>query len=121
VAFLLLKGTQMNANATTAASQRKPRPKPERRIRLEVRPEHGGLGIVRIWVGQEYADYFLDPIPADFGRGFKVEKIGLHANDPPYHVHLDGDQRSCECKGFLRHGHCKHADGLAALVAAGRL
>ena len=111
----------MNANGTAFARQRKPRPKPERRIRLEVRPEAGGLGIVRIWVGQEYADYFLDPIPADFGRGFKVEKIGLHCNEPPYHVNLDGDKRTCDCKGFCRWSHCKHADGLAALVAAGRL
>jgi hypothetical protein len=60
-------------------------------------------------------------MPADFGRAFQVEKIGLTVNDSPYHVHIDGGRRSCECKGFLRHGHCKHADGLAALVAAGRL
>jgi hypothetical protein len=111
----------MNANGTAFARQRKPRPKPERRIRLEVRPEAGGLGIVRIWVGREYADYFLTPMPADFGRAFKVEKVGLHANDPPYHVNIDGDQRSCECQGFLHHGHCKHVDGLAALLTAGRL
>ena len=107
--------------ATRPARQRKPRSKPARSIRLEVRPEGDGLGIVRITVGSAYADYFLTLIPADFGRGFKVEKIGLHENDPPYHVHIDADKRSCECKGFLRHGHCKHADGIAALIAAGRL
>jgi len=107
----------MNGNASASARQRKP----ERGIRLEVRPEENGIGIVRITVGEEYADYFLTMIPADYGRGFKVEKVGLMANDPPYHVNIDGDKRSCECKGFLRHGHCKHADGLAALVAAGQL
>ena len=111
----------MNGNASAPARQRAPRPKPERRIRLEVPPEGDALGIVRIWVGAEHADYFLTPIPADFGRGFRVEKIGLQVNDPPYHVNIDGERRSCECKGFLRHGHCKHADGLAALIAAGRL
>jgi hypothetical protein len=111
----------MNATATAAPRQRKPRAKPARFIRLEVRPEYNGLGIVRITVGKEHADYFLTIIPADFGRGFKVEKIGLHCNEPPYHVNLDGDKKSCECKGFLRHGHCKHSDGLAALIAAGRL
>jgi hypothetical protein len=111
----------MNATATAPARQRKPRPKPARSIRLAVRPEFNGLGIVQITVGTERADYFLTLIPADFGKGFKVEKIGLHENDPPYHVNIDDDKRSCECKGFLRHGHCKHADGLAALVARGQL
>jgi hypothetical protein len=101
--------------------QRKPRPKPERRIRLEVRPEDNGVGIVRITVGKDHADYFLTLIPADFGRGFKVEKVGLHENEPPYHVNIDGQRKTCECKGFLHHGHCKHSDGIAALIAAGRL
>jgi hypothetical protein len=112
---------QMNATTSAPARQRKPRPKPQRFIRLEVRPEENGLGIVRITVGKEHADYFLTLIPADFGRGFKVEKIGLHENEPPYHVNIDTDKKSCECKGFLKWGHCKHADGLAALIAAGRL
>jgi hypothetical protein len=111
----------MNATTTAPARQRKPRAKPARSIRLAVRPEFNGLGIVQIAVGKEQADYFLTLIPAEFGKGFKVEKIGLHANDPAYHVNIDGDKRSCECKGFLRHGHCKHADGLAELVAACQL
>jgi hypothetical protein len=111
----------MDTTTSALTRQRKPRPKPQRHIQLEVKPEGDGLGIVRITVGNQYADYFLTPMPADFGRAFKVEKIGLQVNDPPYHVNIDGGQRSCECKGFLRHGHCKHADGLAALIAAGRL
>jgi hypothetical protein len=110
-----------DTTATAPASQRKPRTKPQRSVRLEVRPEDNGLGIVRLTVGKDYADYFLTEIPADFGRGFTVEKIGLHANDPAYHVNIDKDKKSCECKGFLCHGHCKHSDGLAALIAAGRL
>jgi hypothetical protein len=116
-----MKGTQMDGNTSAPARQRKPRPKPQRSIRLEVRPEGDGLGIVRITVRGASADYFLTLIPADFGRGFQVEKIGLHENEPPYHVNIDGAKRTCECKGFLRHGHCKHSDGLAALIAAGRL
>ena len=111
----------MNATTSAPASQRKPRTKPARSVRLEVGPEGNGLGIVRITVGKEYADYFLTILPADFGRGFAVEKIGLTCNDPAYHVNIDCEKRTCECKGFLRHGHCKHADGLAALIAAGRL
>jgi len=111
----------MNAITSAPARQRKPRSKPVRSIRLEVRPERDELGIVRITIGKEHANYFISEIPADFGRGFKVEKIGLSVNDPPYHVNIDGDKKTCECKGFLHHGHCKHADGIAAIVAAGRL
>jgi hypothetical protein len=111
----------MNGNATAPGRQRKPRPKPARSIRVEVPLEYNGLGVVRITVGKEYADYFLTELPADFGRGFAVEKIGLHENEPPYHVNIDGERKSCDCRGFLRHGHCKHSDGLAALIAAGRL
>ena len=111
----------MNSTATAPARQRKPRVKPQRFIRIEVRPEPDALGIVRITVGKEHADYFLTEIPADFGRGFKVEKIGLHVTEPGYHVNIDGEKRSCECKGFLHRGKCRHADGLAAPIARGQL
>jgi hypothetical protein len=76
---------------------------------------------VRITAGKQSADYFLTEIPTDFGRGFRVEKIGLEVKDGPYHVNLDGGNKLCDCKGHLKWGHCKHGDGLAALIAAGRL
>ena len=49
-----------------------------------------------------------------------MEKVGFDA-DSVYAVNIDGDKRTCECDGFNRWQHCKHADGLAALIAAGRL
>lgn len=107
--------------ATAPARQRKPRPKPARFVRLCMKPFEGNPGIVRITVGKEQADYFLTELPADFGRGFLVEKVGSDATECKYHVNIDGDKRSCECKGFGRWHRCKHADGLAALIAAGRL
>jgi len=111
----------MNATANASTRQRKPRQKPARSIRLTLQPFDGNPGVVQITVGKERADYFVTPIPADFGRGFKVEKMGDEADPTAYHVNLDGEQRSCECKGFGRWHHCKHADGLAALVKAGQL
>jgi hypothetical protein len=111
----------MNATATAPARQRKPRPKPARFVRLCVKPDSQAAGVVRIRVGKDEADYFVTELAADFGRGFKVEKIGIDAEPTAYHVNLDGDKKTCECKGHLRHGHCKHADGLAALVKAGKL
>jgi hypothetical protein len=111
-----------NATAIAKPRQRKPRPKPERRIRLCVRPEGLSSGLVRIRVGQVEADYLLTEVPADFGRGFKVEKVGIGEDDAAtYHVNIEGGKGACDCKGHSRHGHCKHADGLAALIAAGKL
>ena len=108
--------------ATARPRQRKPRQKPARFARLCVKPDGKNPGVVKLIVGKESADYLLTPIPADFGRGFEVLKIGLEANgEPPYHVNLDGDKRTCDCKGGLKHGHCKHADGIAALIQAGKL
>jgi hypothetical protein len=61
-------------------------------------------------------DYFLSRIPSDFGDGFKLEKIIPTADEPStYCVNLSTEGHRCECKGFLRHGHCKHVDSLAAL------
>lgn len=106
--------------ATAPARQRQPRPKPARNISLRIRPEGSNAGVVRITVGRAQTDYFLTEMAADFGRGFRVEKVGLEGG-PAYHVNLDGDRRTCDCQGHARHGHCRHADGLAALLAAGRL
>jgi hypothetical protein len=111
----------MNATATAPARQRKPRAKPARSIRLCIAPEAAAPGVVKITVGKLTADYFLTVLPADFGRGFAVEKVGVDVKEGKYAVNIDGDRRTCECRGFLRHSHCKHADGLAALIAAGRL
>jgi hypothetical protein len=36
-------------------------------------------------------------------------------------VLLEGENGTCECKGFLRHNHCKHLDSLRALRTAGKL
>jgi hypothetical protein len=83
----------------------------------------GSFGIVRIRVGKESQVYFLYELPADFGRGFKVEKMPADPADEEvsYQVNVDGDAKSCTCKGFCRWNKCKHSDGLAALIAAGVL
>jgi hypothetical protein len=66
----------------------------------------------------------LQPLRSEIGgRAFQLSKAGPDADGEVYHVLLTGDvrQASCSCKGFVRHSHCKHRDGLAAIVAAGRL
>jgi hypothetical protein len=109
-----------NAIATRASrQQRKPRAKPARSIRLRIAPSPISAGVVRIAVGHAAQDYLLTEVQGvSFGCGFLVEKIG---HEESYHVNIDGDKRTCECEGYLSHSHCKHADGLAALVAADRI
>ena len=104
-----------------APRQRRQRVKPARSIRLCIRPDGAAPGIIRLTVGKATADYFITIIPADFGQGFLVEKFGIDRDTAKYHVNIEADKKTCECKGFLRHGHCKHADGLAALIARGQL
>jgi hypothetical protein len=94
-----------------------PRVKPVRRIRLALAPSADHAGVVRIHQGKEEDSYLLEPFAADFGRAFRLVKEDGEA----YHVNLNGRQSSCECKGFLRWHHCKHVEGLQALVSHGLL
>jgi hypothetical protein len=106
-------------NATTSAPARQ-RTKVERFARLLIRPDQYGAGVVRLTVGPRTDDYVLTEIPSDIGgRGFQVEKVGA---DDGYYVLLgSAADDGCTCKGYQRWSHCKHLDGLAALIAAGRL
>jgi hypothetical protein len=79
------------------------------------------FAVVRITVNGEATDYRVKPTAADFGQGFAVEKIDTVAPEETYHVNLEREGHTCDCKGFVRWGHCKHADGLAALRAGGKL
>ena len=109
----------MNATATVASRQRKPRAKPARSIRLAVPLNaEGKNGLASITVGKKTDEYFLTRIAADWGTAFQLEKLGA---DEVYHVNLNGAADTCDRKGHLRHGHCKHSEGLRALARAGKL
>jgi hypothetical protein len=105
---------------SSVKTNRKPRPKPERRVNLLLAPTRLMPGIVRIQVGTEpWSDYNLAGIPSDYGRAFRLVKIlGPHDR---YDVLLHGEHSTCECRGFLRWHHCKHVSALQALVNAGKL
>src|SRR5262245_38597387 len=102
----------------------RPRVKPERRIRLRQAPldwTHGLLTITETRGRKTTTtDYWIDRLPSDFGTAYRLQKF-FDQGGESYDVLLDGRQSSCECLGFQRHGHCKHVEGLQALVAAGQL
>ena len=95
-------------------------PKPKRTIRLVRPPTGDGVGVFSITVGNKAAHYALHEIRCDIGgRGFAVHRIGLGTL---YHVRVGRPlDCSCECKGFLYHGYCRHISGLLALLREGKL
>lgn len=102
---------------------RSPRPRKPiaRAIGVLEPPQADQPGLLKIVMGKEAAVYWYREIPADFGgRAFELRKFQA---EEAYHVLLPGNgcHGSCECKGHIRHGHCKHAEGLAALEQAGQL
>jgi hypothetical protein len=67
--------------------------------------------------------YYVRSIPSDFGRAFRWEKFSVEGGET-YHVNLDGEPGTCECKGHLAHGHktvCKHIACSRKLIAEGKL
>ena len=95
-------------------------PKPPRTIRLVRAPDADGVGVFSISVGDHTAHYAMREVRCDIGgRGFAVHKLGLGTL---YHVRVGRPHDcSCECKGFLYHGYCRHVLGLLALVRQGKL
>lgn len=121
----------MNYTHKAAAKQSpKPRPKTPRSIRVleQPTPDTDGWGAIEIAVGREKDTYLVHFVPSEFGvasLGFEVQKLdkGLMDSIDTYHIHLGADPvaQSCDCLGFLRHGRCKHTEGLDALRKAGKL
>lgn len=78
-----------------------------------------------IKVERKYAVRELSIDRAEFnGRAFTLTKLAA-GTDPEAdrYTCLVSDAGagydSCECKGFLRHGHCGHLDGLRVMIALG--
>jgi hypothetical protein len=106
----------------SSLTQRTPKVKPVRTVRVAVGPsEDNPYSIIVIRQGNTWDDYAVKRLPSDFGAAYSVEKT-FNGDGTVYHVHLSDDgAMSCECKGHLRWGHCKHAEALLALRQAGKL
>ena len=88
---------------------------PTRSVRLLRPPDSAGVGIISLSVGAKEVLYEFKEIPCDIGgRAFAVYRLDL---GELYYVRVgQPEECSCECKGFLRHGNCKHIKGLKALT-----
>ena len=86
-----------------------------RLVRLLRAPEDTGVGLLALTSRRKTAFYVFKEVPCEIGgRGFVMHRLGL---GPAYHVRVGRpDECSCECLGYLRHGKCKHLQGLMALV-----
>jgi hypothetical protein len=101
------------------------RQKPERSHVLEDREGALVLTITLQQGRQEHTvAYHLTEIGADWGHGFELRKSvpdALPGEESVYHVNLDGQHSTCDCRGFERWRTCKHLDTLLELVEKGRL
>ncbi len=93
---------------------------PTRFIRLLRAPTEHDAGLLAVTAKGNTSFYVFREIPCAIGgRGFEMHRLGLGS---VYHVRV-GKQTdcSCECMGFIRHGKCKHVQGLLALVGHGMI
>ena len=93
--------------------------KPARTVRLFHYGDKAVLVINQQWSATrgQLDTYAVESIPSDFGRGFVLTK----EDGSSYCVNLSGPDSRCDCLGFEKHGHCKHAESLLALTVAGKL
>jgi hypothetical protein len=99
----------------------RPQVKASRSVRVLLPLRGNSAGVIRLAVGRQHADYLVRKLASDFGDAFRLSKVGVFGDTSEYDINLSAEGQTCECRGFLRHGHCKHVDGLKALRVAGQL
>jgi hypothetical protein len=83
----------------------------------------GDAQVLALTTGKDTVFYGVAVLDHGFGEAaFRLSKADR--GDGPgevYDVLIDGARSSCECKGFLSHRHCKHLEGIEALIKSGKL
>jgi hypothetical protein len=103
----------------TTATATRTRKQPQRSAKVV---RLGNCFVLWLTVDKNTTAYRMVPLPSDFGRAVRLEKADKgDGQSETYDVLLDGERSTCECKGFLRHSHCKHVSGIAAVIASGQL
>ena len=65
-------------------------------------------------------EYKVETFPADEGYGVCLMKLSPGSDKTETHYCLKvarAGEVGCECKGFVAHGHCKHADAVKTCLA----
>lgn len=83
-------------------------------------------GLVQLTRGRSTGLYAVGELACDRpGRWFTLAKVegGSDGEASGYTVGLTygGAAGQCECRGHLRHGHCRHVEGLGRLLSEGVL
>jgi hypothetical protein len=99
------------------------KPKPKRQARLWFTGLNWCLTLTEWHATASATDthYLTAKLPSDYGLSLALVKVTDGADRPTYHVLLNADAPSCDCKGFERWGRCKHLSALLALQAEGKL
>lgn len=116
---------------------KQPKVKPERKCSLRTEGGRTVLSMTiitrgpRIGERHEQFRYALRSLDAGRGLAFRLDKLDHLEPDEPdnYDVSLSADHladpdcpaHTCECRGRLRWGKCKHVSGLLALIENGVL
>lgn len=113
----------MSTSLTTApAAVKSTRKKQPRTIRWMARLENDA-GVVRITEGEKVDLYYFTPMPSDFGKAYRWEKVDRETGKivQCYDVNTGGDGHpaTCECAGHLRWSHktmCRHLAAIPVLL-----
>ena len=82
-------------------------------IRWQPAADEPGRGVLTVTVSRKDTAYAVTEFACDLdGRAFRLEKltVGTDREESAYNVFVSTQRGhdSCDCKGFCRHGHCKH-------------
>jgi len=88
-----------------------------RTFRIIKAPTQNEPGSVRLTVNGEQSDYQFSFCHVADAMGLCAVGILKTAGEQPYHVRVDkAGHGECDCLGFLRWGHCRHADLAPMLI-----
>lgn len=84
-------------------------------------PSGPHVGYLSLHTARETTEYRVETFPADVGYGVCLMKLapGSGSDKTESHYCLSVTRAGvveCECRGFIRHGHCKHADAVKACL-----